>query len=345
MNILKLILTRTTVLAGMIFQTVGCSSAGKTSDHFDGKRFFNPEGREVGGFWATARVMYTLATSDGWVDPPKDAKEHALPEQPKDNRIEVTFVNHASFIIQSSDFVILTDPVWSKRASPFNFAGPTRYREPGIKFDSLRRVDIVLVSHNHYDHMEIATLSKLKKKFDPYFVVAVGDKRHLEDAGITKVQELDWWEEAKLPAGISVTFTPAQHFSSRGLFDRNKSLWGSFMLKTHGKQVYFGGDTGYASHFKQVEAKFGAPDLALLPIGAYEPYWFMGPIHMNPSDAVKAHTDIKSKRSIGMHFGTFKLTTEPIDQPAKDLAASLSEKGIAAEQFTVPVEGSTFTLK
>ncbi len=317
----------------------------QTSDHFDGKKFFNPGLDWNQTPWQTMRVMFAMAQSESWIEKPPVEVQAVLPEQPKSDEVTVTFVNHATFILQSRDHVILTDPVWSNRASPFSWVGPARYVNPGIKLSSLRKVDVVILSHNHYDHMDLDTLVELKNKFDPVFLVPLNDKKHLEAVGITKVHELDWWQEAPLKSGPKITFTPSQHFSARGLFDRNHSLWGSYMVELGKKRIYFGGDTGYSPHFKRIRERLGEPDVALLPIGAYEPYWFMKPIHMNPDDAVLAHLDLGSKKSIGMHFGTFKLTTEAIDQPEKDLKLCLQARGVEAKSFVVPVEGNTETFR
>lgn len=291
----------------------------------------------------TTRFMLALFSSPSWPEQKSPEVPSELPPQPQSNTMAVTFVNHATFVIQNSDLVILTDPVWAERVSPFSWAGPKRAVPPGIDFEKLRKVDVVIISHNHYDHMDIESLKRLKEKFDPLFVIPLGDSKHLQKEGISKFKELDWWEEAQIP-GATITLTPAQHFSSRSLFDRNKSLWGSYWVEFKNHKVYFGGDTGYSAWFKEIHKRFGSPDLALLPIGAYEPRWFMKPVHMNPEEAVLAHIDLNSKQSIGMHFGTFKLTTEAIDQPAKDLAQSLRDKAIDPKTFLVPTEGFSFYL-
>jgi L-ascorbate metabolism protein UlaG (beta-lactamase superfamily) len=236
---------------------------------------------------------------------------------------------------------ILTDPVWSERASPFRWIGPRRVRKPGIQFNDLPKIDLILISHNHYDHLDLRTLKKLNEKFAPKVIVAAGDKELVGSTGLRDVHELDWWEDGQISSQLKVTFTPTQHFSARGLFDRQHSLWGSYMIQNMGRHTYFGGDAGYSSHFAEIRRRLGSPDLALLGIGAYEPRWFMRPMHMNPVEAVKAHEDLGSKQSIGMHMGTFRMSTEAIDQPQEDLKMALLEAGIPEGKFLTLHEGET----
>ena len=179
------------------------------------------------------------------------------------------------------------------------------------------------------------------ERFAPTVFAADGDARLVVPLGFKEVHELDWWDDVQFNDVLKVTFVPAQHFSARGLFDRRKSLWGGYMIESQGRRIYFGGDTGYSTHFSDIKARLGPPDIAMLGIGAYEPRWFMKPIHMNPAEAVCAHRDLGVKQSIGMHFGTFQLTTEAIDQPREDLARALSDSGIPESQFIVLHEGET----
>jgi L-ascorbate metabolism protein UlaG (beta-lactamase superfamily) len=214
-------------------------------------------------------------------------------------------------------------------------------RKPGVEFESLPRIDVVLLSHNHYDHLDLATLRRLRQRFDPAVLAAAGDACVLQPLGFTHLRELDWWEQAAIRDTLKITFVPAQHFSGRGLFDRRKSLWGGYVIESLGRLVYFSGDTGYSSHFSDIKSRLGSPDIAILGIGAYEPRWFMTPVHMNPAEAVRAHGDLSAKQSIGMHFGTFQLTTEAIDQPKADLKAALAQNGISDAAFVTLHEGET----
>lgn len=255
--------------------------------------------------------------------------------------VAVTFVNHATFLIQLSGVNVLTDPIWSKRASPLSWIGPTRVRKPGVAFDDLPHIDLILISHNHYDHLDIPTLRKLNEKFSPAVLVAAGDRRLVESVGLRDVHELDWWEEIQIRPGLTISFAPTQHFSGRSLWNRQRSLWGSYMIRHADRLVYYGADSGYSSHFSEIQKRLGAAAIALLGIGAYEPRWFMGPLHMNPAEAVKAHEDLASKHSIGMHFGTFQMSTEAIDQPQADLKIALARANIPESKFVTLQEGET----
>jgi len=255
--------------------------------------------------------------------------------------IAVTFVNHATFLIQIEDIAILTDPIWSERASMFRWAGPRRVRNPGVGFDDLPKIDLILLSHNHYDHLDLATLKRLQKSFSPIILVAAGDRRLVGALGFKDVRELDWWDETPICDKLKITFVPAQHSSARGLLDRQRSLWGGYMIESRGRLIYFSGDSGYARHFSDIKTRLGPPDIAMLGIGAYEPRWFMKPLHMNPAEAVRAHRDLDAKHSIGMHFGTFQLTPEAIHQPQIDLKSALVQGGISAREFVTLHEGET----
>lgn len=314
------------------------------SDHYDGQRFFNPEypARAHGGFLKLIKFFAKYAKRKSWQQQDPNNIAPDIQKNLKPDQAAVTFINHASFLIQLPNLNILTDPVWSRRASPFSWIGPKRVREPGIELDVLPEINLVIVSHNHYDHMDISTLRKLKEKFSPLFIVPIGLKKLLTGRGIDKVHEMDWWDKLELQEKVIVTLTPAQHFSSRNLFDRNRSLWGSYMIQ-HGKnRIFFGGDTGYANHFKKIREKFGEPDIAFLPIGAWETEEFMKPIHMTSRDAVRAHLGLGSKKSFAMHFGTFQMSTNrAINQAAIDLEHALDEFGVDRTEFELPIEGRT----
>ena len=311
------------------------------SDHFDGKRFFNPTlPNGIAHSWRSTLKMARERRSQwpAWVE---NQGVPRLNEMLETDDVAITFVNHATFLIQTGGTTILTDPVWSERASPFRRIGPRRVRKPGVAFANLPKIDIILLSHNHYDHLDIATLIQLRESFAPTVLAAAGDARLLGPLGFKDLRELDWWEVIQINDALKVTFVPAQHFSARGLFDRQKSLWGGYMIASRGRGVYFAGDTGYSTHFSEINARLGAPDIAMLGIGAYEPRWFMKPIHMNPAEAVRAHRDLGSRQSIGMHFGTFQLTAEPIDQPQADLKRALFDSGIPESEFVTLHEGET----
>ncbi|MFI5399892.1 MAG: MBL fold metallo-hydrolase [SAR324 cluster bacterium] len=320
-----------------------CSTGAKwpLSDHFDGSRFHNPTGPEMPGLWGAIKFAGAYFRSAPWPESVENHPDLHLNPAPGQDQAAITFVNHATVLIQLPNLTILTDPIWSERAGPVNWFAAKRVRRPGIPFEQLPKIDLVLVSHNHYDHLDLDTLKRLNATFAPRFLVPLGNKALLESEGIGRVEELDWWDQVTLGPDSRVILTPAQHFSSRGLFDQNKSLWGSYLIQHDGRSVYFAGDTGYSSHFAEIRRRFGAVDLAFLPIGANEPRAFMTLAHMNPADAVQAHVDLGAQYSVPIHFGTFHLGIEPIDQPLTDLNAARAARGLSQEQFEALGEGRT----
>jgi L-ascorbate metabolism protein UlaG (beta-lactamase superfamily) len=312
----------------------------KKSDHFDGRRFFNPTQPRRRSFRDYLKLIVDRRP-EAWPKKVENKPNLKLSESLDDAEVAVTFVNHATVLIQFHGYNILTDPVWSKRVSPVSFVGPKRVREPGVPFELLPKIDVVVVSHNHYDHMDSDTLRQLIKRDQPLILVPLGDQKTIEKFGSKSVHEMDWWEKKKVSDDLEITFTPTQHFSGRSLFTFNKSLWGSYFIDFKGTKIYFGGDAAYSSHFAEIEKCFGPMDLSFIPIGAYAPRWFMKLVHMNPEEAVQAHLDLKSKKSVGIHFGTFQLTDEKIDQPKIDLAEALKLKNIDAKSFIVLAEGQT----
>jgi L-ascorbate metabolism protein UlaG (beta-lactamase superfamily) len=244
----------------------------------------------------------------------------------------VTFIGHATFLIQTATGNILTDPMYSDRAGPFGLLGPRRVRQPAVRFDDLPPISTVLLSHNHYDHCDRPTLARLAKRFDPTVITPLGNGALVKSTGLRKVEELDWWQDAKtLP--LPLTLTPAHHFSARTPFDRNRALWGGFTIDVADRRIYFAGDSAYAPFFREVRRRLGPIDLALLPIGAYEPRWFMQSVHMNPAEAVQAHLDLEAAASVAMHFGTFQLTTEGIDEPVRALEQARLAQHVAPSTF------------
>jgi len=212
-----------------------------------------------------------------------------------------------------------------------------------VRFEDLPPISTVLLSHNHYDHCDRWTLGMLAKRCDPIVVTPLGNERLVTSTGIKRVEALDWWQQAG-SAPFPITLTPARHFSARTPFDRNRALWGGFMITIDEQQIYFAGDSGYGPHFLEVGRRFPRIDLALIPIGAYEPRWFMKDIHMNPEEAVQAHLDVGARRSIGMHFGTFRLTTEGPNEPVAALGRARSAAGIDDAAFTTLDVGESARL-
>lgn len=261
----------------------------------------------------------------------------------EDSAAVVTFIGHSTLLIQTPTGNILTDPMYSQRAGPRNLFGPRRVRQPAVLFEHLPQISLVLLSHNHYDHCDLRTLRRLAERFDPVVVTPVGNGRLVQSAGIRRVEELDWWQSAQV-AGASIDLTPAHHFSARSLFDRNHALWGGFIVTLRDVRIFFAGDTAYGSFFQDIGRRLGPIDLALLPIGAYEPRWFMRSVHMNPDDAVQAHVDLAASRSIGIHFGTFQLTTEGLDAPLQALEQARSERRVPIAEFSTLAFGGSLRL-
>jgi N-acyl-phosphatidylethanolamine-hydrolysing phospholipase D len=282
--------------------------------------------------------------------PSLDAKDYSIETFTNDGlklnenqkNFSFTWIGHASVLIQLEGKNILTDPIWSERCSPVSFAGPKRYTNPGIKIENLPKIDLVLISHNHYDHLDLPTLKILNEKFRPKFFVGLKNKPFLEENGIQNIVELDWWDETESNE-LKIIFTPTQHFSARGVFDRNQTLWGSFVVQGKKNSFYFAGDTGYFSGFQEIGKKFPNLDVAILPIGAYEPRWFMKPVHMNPSEAMDAYIDLKAKYFLPMHYLTFVLTDEALDEPLKLTKLEFENKGISSKNlFDLKIGESKF---
>ena len=237
----------------------------------------------------------------------------------KDREHYALWIGHSTFLINNGDLTILTDPIFSERASPLNFAGPKRLIKPVIKIKDLPEVDVITISHNHYDHLDINSLRKIQKKFpNVKILVPKGDLKLLRNYNLNNGFEFLWWEEITFD-NTKFIFTPAQHWSARGLRDRNKSLWGSWFIKNEDKNIFHAGDTGYSDDFMEIRNRLGAVDFAMIPIGAYDPQWFMSYSHVNPEEALNIAKDLDAKKSIGMHWGTFILTDEPVLEPRERL--------------------------
>ena len=263
----------------------------------------------------------------------------------------MTWVGHATMLVQTNGLNVLTDPVFSDRASPVQSFGPKRVQPPGLSIDQLPPIDVVLISHNHYDHLDKNTVLAIANRAQAatLFIVPLGVKAFFTDLGISNVKELDWWESLSVK-GVEFYFTPVQHWSARGLGDRSQTLWGGWAVFGSMTHWYFSGDTGYSQDFvdtqkrfadRQTPAKGGGFDVALIAVGAYEPRWFMKEQHVNPAEAVQIHFDLKAKRSVGVHWGTFELTDEALDQPPKDLAAARVAANIPEDDFFLLAIGQT----
>lgn len=287
--------------------------------------------------WAALRWAITRrpARWPRWVERPPGE----TPPERVEEGLRYAVLNHSTVLLQLHGLNVLTDPIFSRRCSPLPFVGPQRVCAPGVPFEQLPPIDAVLVSHNHYDHLDLATLGRLWLRDRPRFFVATGDGATLRRRGIADVLEMRWWERVALGRDVELELVPAQHFSGRGVTDRNRSLWGGFVLESELGRVYFCGDTGYGPFVAELAKRFAPLSLAFLPIGAYLPRWFMGPVHVDPQQAVRMHRELRSRRSVAIHFGTFQLTDEAIDEPERELARARHEQDVLENAFEVPVFG------
>lgn len=335
-----------TVLSGRAATTMPPrTSTFPVSDHCDGRLFFNPRAKFERSFLRLLR--WKLGSSAAKWPGHIEVMPQPPPPAPTDGRVVATWINHATFLLRTQHHTLLTDPVWSERAGPGSF-GPQRTHVPGVRFDELPRIDAVLLSHDHYDHCDVATLQRLAARDAPIVIAPLGHRPLLQDAGCApdKIVELDWWQSHRLGANgngaATVTLTPARHWSNRLTGTANGRLWGGFFLRAGDATAWFAGDTAYDDQFfREIRAKLGEPGLSFIPIGAYEPRWFMAPVHCNPAEAVQIHREIGARLSIGMHWGTFQLTDEARDAPPAALAAARQAAGLADEAFRVMTPGES----
>lgn len=320
-------------------------ASAQKSEHFNGKRFVNPtlQTQFKPTFYNFIKMMSHKRAK--W---PKHVENKGTPQLNHpltNNDFAITFINHATFLIQTEQINILTDPVWSKRASPVSWAGPKRVRKPGVDLDNLPKIDLILISHNHYDHLDKKTLKKIATKHSPIILVPIGEKKRLKSWGIKHITELNWWDQQTISPIVQITFTPSQHASARSIFNRDKTLWGSYFIKIQNRTIYYGADSGYSPHFSEISKRLSPPDVAILSIGAYLPQFFMQPIHTSPAEAVLAHKDLRAKQSIAMHYGTFQMSAEAMDQPIIDLQKARKNEGITPQEFITLHEGETKLYK
>ena len=310
---------------------------------FDGRRFSNLSGHGGSGGWAALRWMLTRRPGR-W---PAQVENPPAPkplDRVADDTIRATLIGHATVLLQLSGLNILTDPIWSICAGPTSWLGVKRVRAPAIAFADLPKIDIVLLSHNHYDHLDRPTLAALAKRDDPLIVTGLKVARSVPSR---RTVELDWWDSHRLSPDVRATYVPAEHFSARGAFDRNASLWGGFVLETPAGTIYFAGDTGDGTHFAAIHARFGPMALSFIPIGAYQPRWFMAPVHMNPAEAVAASRTVASAVTLPIHFGVFPLADDGFDDPTIGLTAALAAieaAGISLD-FRLPPFGQPVVIE
>ena len=312
-----------------------------------GFRNLDPDARIGQGFlrWQWERRLSGLpkppeAAHRGW----RVAPDLALLRAPAVNP-SVTWIGHATVLVRLGGINVLTDPHFSERASPVSFAGPKRYQPPGVALEDLPEIHAVVISHSHYDHLDVDSVRQLHARSSGTlrFFVPLGLKPWFAELGIDNVIELDWWEHVEL-GGVRFTLTPAQHWSARGLFDRNQTLWGGWAIQASEFKFFFAGDTGYSADFVQIRRRLGPFDLAAIPIGAYEPRWFMRIQHVDPAEALAIHQDLGARQSLGVHWGTFEMSDEALDVPPRELAAARREVGMNENEFFVMRVGETRLL-
>ncbi len=319
---------------------------GPVSRHFDGKKFHNigEEDRTVTEEEHTRwDALKWMITRDKAMWEKREVKQVKPVERVAGKELHTTFINHATVLIQTEGLNVLTDPMYGRRASPVSFAGPKRYTEPGVAFDDLPPIDIVIISHNHYDHMDIETLQRIKEKWDPVILVPLGNKDFLKSKDIDAA-ELDWWSVFSMEGDVSITLVPGQHFSARSISDRNETLWGGYVIETPHGDIYFAGDTGYGPFIEEIAKHFEKGfRLGLLPIGAFKPEWFMSEVHVGPQEAVNMMRDLKVENAVAIHFGTFKLADDEQDEPSTYL--DTIRKAEKIDSFVALPNGGNLILK
>jgi N-acyl-phosphatidylethanolamine-hydrolysing phospholipase D len=333
-------------------------SAGPSKPHHTPRGFTNTDGSQIDKSLGELLRWRREAARQGLPRPPQTPTPVVAPDLPwlRENaggRLApaATWIGHATMLMQAAGLNVLTDPVFSQRASPVQFAGPLRAQPPGVALDELPPIDVVVLSHNHYDHLDRASVMRLNERSGgaTLFLVPLGLKGWMARQGIANAVELDWWD-CHTHRGVEFFFTPVQHWSARALGDRNRTLWGGWSVFAPDFHWYFSGDTGYSRDFADTRERFasrqrdGGFDLALIAVGACEPRWFMKDQHVNPAEAVQVHKDLGARRSVGVHWGTFNLTDESLDQPPKDLAQARAEQGLAEDEFFLLQIGETRRL-
>jgi len=316
---------------------------GRPSHHVEGG-FRNPDPAfERPDGWVRARYfanrVWASLVSTRTVSLPREANDgRALHEN--NTQATATWIGHSTLLVQLDGVNLLTDPHWGARASPVSWLGPRRLNAPGLRFEDLPLIDVVLISHDHYDHLDLQTVKRLADAHKPVFLVPLGMKRWFAENGITRVEELDWWQ-AHEHRGLRMVCVPAQHFGARSLFDMNQRLWASWVVSGRSKRLFVGGDSGYFDGFAEVGNRLGPFDLAAVPIGAYRPTYIMKPMHTTPEEAVQAFEDLRGKVLLGFHWGTFDMAEEPLDEPPRLMQEEAGRRKIDPERIWIFKLGET----
>jgi L-ascorbate metabolism protein UlaG (beta-lactamase superfamily) len=319
---------------------------GPPSDHFDGERFFAPGGARDKSLRDLARMLWNARRErEPWPDAAPSLRAAAPPPRVEGASIRLTFIGHSSFLLQTGGVNLLIDPVWSDRAGPLGL-GPRRVTPPGLALDALPALDAILLSHNHYDHMDIATLSRLAKARPCPILTPLGNDAILARADRRLDARAHDWGDSVAVGALRVWFAPALHWSARGRSDRRMALWASFVIEGPGGKIVYAGDTGFGDGnlFDRIAREHGPFRLALIPIGAYAPRWFMKDQHCDPDEAVEIFRRLGAERAFACHWGTFRLTDEPYDEPVRRLGEALARAGIEPERFLAPPPGSVVEI-
>jgi L-ascorbate metabolism protein UlaG (beta-lactamase superfamily) len=339
----KCFLLRVILPAGLATAFLCCTHAwhGPATDHFDGKQFHSAEPvAHTLGQWLKREATRHRGPWRSFTDTSPGPRP---PERIAEDRMRVTFINHATVLLQMDGVNVLTDPTWASRSIPW--IGSRRRRPPGICFENLPPIDAVLVSHDHHDHMDLPTLRRLADAFHPAFFTGLGNAAYLAHKGVPGARDLDWWQSGEIAPGVRVTAVPSRHTSGRGMFDRDRTLWCGFVVSGPSGSAYYAGDTGFGSHFQSIRLRFPHLRLSLLPIGAFVPVWYMHPQHMGPRDAVEAALVLGAGTVVPVHFGTFPESDDAEFEPPETLRRALTEAPELSGRFVVLDNGESIEVK
>lgn len=347
MTLKRIFIPYSAFLLFILLILAGCANSyyrGPVTDHFDGKKFYNPWSpmpQRFGDF-----LKWRMTSNRGHWPDSVAVSSTKPPVRVMGRELQVTYIGHATVLLQTQGLNILTDPIWAERASPVSFAGPKRVAAPGVRFEDLPPIDIVLVSHNHYDHLNLPTLKRLYRSFNPLVLTPLGNDTIIRSAiPLMRVMALDWKQSYDFNQAVRFSLEPMQHWSARGLFDRREALWGAFVIEASGGPLYFLADAGYAKNLSDnFLVKYGIPRFSLIPVGAYEPQWFMEYAHMTPAQAVDTFIDLGQSYAMGTQHEVFALGDEAYDGPRQALNAAMAAKGVSTKRFMLPAVGEWFTV-
>jgi N-acyl-phosphatidylethanolamine-hydrolysing phospholipase D len=340
---------RSTVFQALLFLLVACGGVGtaplpgRPPHHVEGGfRNTDPDFHRPSSWtrWSfVVRRLWTSSIAPRAFDAPRIANDGTALRTGLVNP-SITWVGHSTLLVQLDGLNFLTDPNWGARASPISWAGPRRLSAPGLAFEDLPKIDVVVISHDHYDHLDLGTVKRLADTHNPLFLVPLGLKAWFGNNGMSRVEELDWWQEREY-RGVRFVCVPAQHFSQRTLWDGNTRLWSSWAVLGRERRLYFGGDTGYFAGFKEAGQRLGPFDVAAIAIGAYLPPEIMKAVHTTPEEAVQAFVDLNARTLLGIHWGTFDLAEEPLDEPPARMLAEIHRRGIDSKRAWIFQLGET----